>query len=77
MLIKYMIQPQDSDSLQQLMSRIETSFDINNLPMIQQDVNTMKVYFNLKLNVLDSVLYVIRINLFDFENISDNFTKYF
>lgn len=59
------------------MSRIETSFDINNLPMIQQDVNTMKVYFNLKLNVLDSVLYVIRINLFDFENISDNFTKYF
>lgn len=59
------------------MSRIETSFDINNLPMIQQDVNTMKVYFNLKLNVLDSVLCVIRINLFDFENISDNFTKYF
>lgn len=45
--------------------------------MIQQDVNTMKVYFNLKLNVLDSVLYVIRINLFDFGNISDNFTKYF
>lgn len=59
------------------MSRIETSFYINNLPMIQQDVNTMKVYFNLKLNVLDSVLCVIRINLFDFENISDNFPNIF